>query len=59
LHRDRAVDRIEYSLDAGLVLRLAGGGASPRGIWRRAWPIFVISIVVGMAFVAWGDRIAP
>ena len=27
LHRNRTVDRIEYGLDAGLILRLAGGGA--------------------------------
>jgi len=33
---------------------LAGGGATPRGIWGLAWPIFGIAIAVGVAFVAWG-----
>ncbi len=33
---------------------LAGGNATPRGIWRLAWPIFPLGIAVGMAFVAWG-----
>lgn len=33
---------------------LAGGGASPAKVWRLAWPVFVISIGVGMASVAIG-----
>ena len=31
---------------------LAGGGATPRGIWRLSWPIFPLAIAVGVAFVA-------
>ena len=33
---------------------LAGGGATPAGIWRLCWPIFPLALIVGMAFVAWG-----
>jgi L-lactate permease len=33
---------------------LAGGGATPRGIWRLAWPIFPIALAVGAGFVALG-----
>ncbi len=33
---------------------LAGDGATPRGIWRLSWPIFLIAIVVGLGFVAAG-----
>jgi lactate permease len=37
---------------AAVISGLAGGGASPRGIWRLAWPIFPLSLAVGMAFIA-------
>ncbi len=33
---------------------LAGGGATPGGIWRLCWPIFPLALLVGMAFVAAG-----
>jgi lactate permease len=33
---------------------LAGGGATPARIWRRAWPIALAALAVGMASVAMG-----
>jgi lactate permease len=33
---------------------LAGGGATPRGIWAIAWPVFAIALLVGMVSVAIG-----
>lgn len=33
---------------------LAGGGATPAGIWRMMWPVFPLAVAVGLASIALG-----
>lgn len=38
----------------GMIAGLAGRGVTPASIWRMAWPIAVVSLVIGLSAVAIG-----